>query len=42
VRMLNRLSERVGLPEGATVVVDRCMAYDENIAELKKRVKVSI
>jgi len=37
VRMLNRLSERVGLPEGATVVVDRGMAYDENIAELKKR-----
>jgi len=37
VRMLDRLSERIGLPEGATVVVDRGMAYDENIAELKKR-----
>jgi transposase len=35
--MLDRLAERAGLKEGATVVVDRGMAYDENIAELKKR-----
>jgi hypothetical protein len=31
------LAEHAGLKEGATVVVDRGMAYDENIAELKKR-----
>jgi transposase len=35
--MLDRLKARVGLPEGATVVVDRGMAYDENIAEIKAR-----
>ena len=35
--MLDRLSERAGLKEGATVVIDRGMAYDENIAELTKR-----
>ena len=35
--MLDRLKERVGLPEGATVVVDRGMAYNENIAEIKAR-----
>ena len=35
--MLDRLTERAGLKEGATVVIDRGMAYDENIAELKKR-----
>jgi Transposase DDE domain len=35
--MLDRLAEHAGLKEGATVVVDRGMAYDENIAELKKR-----
>jgi len=35
--MLDRLAERAGLKEGATVVVDRGMAYDENIAEFKKR-----
>jgi transposase len=35
--MLDRLTEHAGLKEGATVVVDRGMAYDENIAELKKR-----
>jgi hypothetical protein len=33
--MLDRLAKRVGLPEGATIVVDRGMAYDENIAEIK-------
>jgi Transposase DDE domain len=35
--MLDRLSERAGLKKGATVVMDRGMAYDENIAELTKR-----
>src|SRR5499427_8860642 len=35
--MLDRLAEHAGLKEGATVVVDRGIAYDENIAELKKR-----
>jgi transposase len=35
--MLDRLSERAGLKQGATVVIDRGMAYEENIAELKKR-----
>jgi transposase len=35
--MLDRLAERASLKEGATVVIDRGMAYDENIAELKKR-----
>ena len=35
--MLDRLAEHAGLKEGATVVVDRGMAYDENIAEFKKR-----
>ena len=35
--MLDRLRERVGLKEGATVVLDRGMAYDDNIAELKTR-----
>ena len=35
--MLDRLAEHAGLKEGATVVVDRGMAYEENIAELKKR-----
>jgi transposase len=35
--MLDRLAERVGLKEGATVVLDRGMAFDENIAELKRR-----
>jgi transposase len=33
--MLDRLAERIGLKEGATVVLDRGMAFDENIAELK-------
>jgi transposase len=35
--MLDRLQARVGLPQGATVVLDRGMAYDENIAELRTR-----
>jgi hypothetical protein len=35
--MLDRLAEHAGLKDGATVVIDRGMAYDENIAELKKR-----
>ena len=36
-RMLDLLKERVGLPEGSTVVVDRGMAYAENIAEIRQR-----
>lgn len=35
--MLDRLGERIGLEQGSTVVLDRGMAYDENIAELKAR-----
>lgn len=35
--MLDLLAERAGLKEGATVVVDRGMAFDENIAEIKRR-----
>ena len=35
--MLDRLKERIGLREGSTVVVDRGMAYDQNIAEIKAR-----
>jgi transposase len=35
--MLDRLADHAGLKEGATVVIDRGMAYDENIAELKQR-----
>jgi transposase len=35
--MLDLLKARVGLAEGSTVVVDRGMAYDENIAEIKAR-----
>jgi transposase len=35
--MLDRLSERAGLKEGSTVVVDRGMAFDDNIAEIKQR-----
>ena len=35
--MLDLLVERAGLTEGATVVVDRGMAFDENIAEIKRR-----
>lgn len=35
--MLDRLGERVGITEGSTVVIDRGMAFDENIADIKKR-----
>jgi transposase len=35
--MLELLTQRAGLKEGATVVVDRGMAFDENIAEIKRR-----
>jgi transposase len=35
--MLDQLKARVGLPEGTTIVVDRGMAYAENIAEIKAR-----
>ncbi|MBV8132923.1 MAG: IS1634 family transposase, partial [Alphaproteobacteria bacterium] len=35
--VLDLLKERVGLPEGSTVVVDRGMAFDENLAEIKAR-----
>ena len=35
--MLDRLDERVGLPPGATVVLDRGMAYAHNLEELKHR-----
>lgn len=36
-RILDLLKARVGMPEGSTVVVDRGMAYTENIAEIQKR-----
>ena len=35
--MLERLDARVGLKRGETVVVDRGMAFDENLAELQSR-----
>jgi Transposase len=35
--MLELLDERVGLKPGQTVVVDRGMAFDDNLAELKSR-----
>ena len=35
--MLDLLEKRVGLPEGSTIVVDRGMAFAENIAELQRR-----
>jgi len=35
--MLDRLSARAGLQPGATVVVDRGMAFDDNIAEITAR-----
>lgn len=35
--MLELLEKRVGLPEGSTIVVDRGMAFPENIAELRRR-----
>jgi transposase len=36
-RMLDLLKDRVGMPEGSTVVVDRGMAHAENLAEIQKR-----
>jgi len=36
-RMLDLLKTRVGLPEGSTVVVDRGMAYPENLTEIRQR-----
>ena len=35
--MLDRLAERAGLRQGATVVVDRGMAFDDNLAEITDR-----
>src|SRR5262245_30539180 len=35
--MIDRLGERVELKEGATVVVDRGMAFDDNLADIKAR-----
>ncbi len=35
--MLDRLAERAGLRQGATVVVDRGMAFDHNLAEITDR-----
>jgi transposase len=35
--MLELLDQRVGLKEGQTVVVDRGMAFEENIKEIKQR-----
>ncbi len=35
--MLDRLRDRIGLTEGATIVLDRGMAYANNIAELETR-----
>lgn len=35
--MLDRLGERVALQPGQTVVVDRGMAYEENLAEIRSR-----
>ncbi len=35
--MLDRLGERVRLEQGAIVVIDRGMAFDANIADIKKR-----
>jgi transposase len=35
--MLDVLEQRVGLAEGSTIVVDRGMAFAENIAELQRR-----
>jgi len=36
-RMLDLLDQRVGLKVGQTVVVDRGMAYEENLEEIKSR-----
>ena len=35
--MLDRLTERAGLKQGSTVVVDPGMAFDDTIAEIKQR-----
>jgi transposase len=35
--MLDLLKNRVGMPEGSTVVVDRGMAHVENLTEIRKR-----
>src|SRR5215469_15692438 len=35
--MIDRLRERVEFKEGATVVVDRGMAFDDNLADIKAR-----
>src|SRR5262249_48252409 len=35
--MIDRLRQRVELKQGATVVVDRGMAFDDNLAEIKAR-----
>jgi transposase len=37
VTILDQLSERADLKKGATLVVDRGMAYDDSIAEFKRR-----
>ena len=36
-KMLDLLAERVGLPPGTTVVIDRGMAYAENVQEIGER-----
>jgi transposase len=36
-RILDLLKDRVGMPEGSTVVVDRGMAYAENLTEIRQR-----
>jgi transposase len=36
-QMLDLLQKRVGLPAGSTVVVDRGLAYAENLAEIRQR-----
>ena len=35
--MIDRLGERVALKPGATVVIDRGMAFDDNLAEIRAR-----
>jgi len=36
-RMLQLMDERIGLLEGQTIVIDRGMAFDENIEQIRKR-----
>jgi transposase len=36
-QMLDLLKKRVGLPAGSTVVVDRGLAYADNVAEIRRR-----